>query len=86
MAKTRSTKTGKSAAKSTSKKSTRGRKKSAKSTPEYELPGGFWRQIMAILMLFVAVILIFTWMGDGGDLLNTIDGIIAEWIDRKSVV
>ena len=82
MAKTRSTKTGKSAAKSTGKKSTRGRKKSAKSTPEYELPGGFWRQIMAILMLFVAVILIFTWMGDGGDLLNTTDGIIAEWIGR----
>ena len=48
----------------------------------YEVPGGFWRQIIAILMLFVAVILIFTWMGDGGDLLNTTDGIIAEWIGR----
>lgn len=33
-------------------------------------------------MLFVAVILIFTWMGDGGDLLNTTDGIVAEWIGR----
>lgn len=77
----RSTKT-KTASRGGSKKSTRGRKKSAKSTPEYELPGGFWRQIIAILMLFVAVILIFTWMGDGGDLLNTTDGIVAEWIGR----
>lgn len=82
MAKTRSTKTGKPASKSGAKKSTRGRKKAlAKTTtPEYELPGGFWRQIVAILMLFIAVILIFAWMGDGGELLNTTDGIIKEWI------
>ncbi len=83
MAKTRSTKTGRPAAKSTAKKSTRGRKKTtAKSTPEYELPGGFWRQIIAILMLFVAVVLVFAWMGDGGDLLNATDGILEEWIGR----
>ncbi len=83
MAKTRSTKTGRPASKAGTKKSTRGRKKaSAKATPEYELPGGFWRQILAILMLFLAVVLIFAWMGDGGDLLNTTDGILNEWIGR----
>ncbi len=81
MAKTRSTKTGKTASRSGAKKSTRGRKK-ATSTPAYELPGGFWRQIMAILMLFLAVVLIFAWMGDGGELLNTTDGILNEWIGR----
>ncbi len=75
MAKARSTK-------SKSGKTTRGRKKSAKRAPQHELPGGFWRQIVAIMMLFVAVILIFTWLGDGGDLLNTTDQIFEEWIGR----
>ncbi len=75
MAKARSTK-------SKSGKSTRGRKKNTRKTPQHELPGGFWRQIVAIMMLFVAVILIFTWLGDGGDLLNTTDKIFEEWIGR----
>lgn len=75
MAKARSTK-------SKTGKSTRGRKKSAKKTPQHELPGGFWRQIVAIMMLFLAVILIFTWLGDGGELLNTTDKIFEEWIGR----
>lgn len=71
MAKARSTK-GKGRG-----KSTRGRKKS---TPVHELPGGFWRQIVAILLALVAVFLVLTWMGDGGDILNTIDARLAEWI------
>ena len=79
MAKTRSTKTGRTTTKKGAKKSTRGRKKtSSRSTPEYELPGGFWRQILAILMLLVAVVLIISWMGDGGDLLNVTDNILNE--------
>ncbi len=83
MVKTRSTKTGGAASRKGTKKSTstRGRKKTAK-TAEYELPGGFWRQIVAILMLFVAVVLVFAWMGDGGDLLNATDGILEEWMGR----
>lgn len=82
MAKSRSTKS-KTASRGGSKKSTRGRKKTTRSsTPAYELPGGFWRQIIAILMLFLAVVLIFAWMGDGGELLNTTDGILEEWIGR----
>lgn len=80
MAKTRSTK-AKTSSRGGSKKSTRGRK-SKKSTPQYELPGGFWRQIVAILMLLVAVVLVISWMGDGGDLLNVTDGILNEWIGR----
>ncbi len=82
MAKTRSTKTAKTAGRGGAKKSTRGRKKSAKSAPAYELPGGFWRQILAILMLLIAVVLIVSWMGDGGDLLNVTDNIMKEWIGR----
>ncbi len=37
---------------------------------------------MAILMLLVAVVLIISWMGDGGDLLNVTDNILNEWIGR----
>jgi len=83
MAKTRSTKTGRPASKAGAKKSTRGRKKTTKkSTPEYELPGGFWRQILAILMLLLAVVLVISWMGDGGDLLKVTDNILNEWIGK----
>ncbi len=61
-----------------SKKTSSKRKNSAKSSkarakevaPEHELPGGFWRQIKAVLMLVLAVILIFAWLGDGGPVLN----------------
>ncbi len=69
MAKARSTKSGRGA----KGKSTRGRKKAA---PAHELPGGFWRQIVAILLALVAVFLVLTWMGDGGDLLNSVDGFL----------
>lgn len=80
MANTRSTKSGKTSGRGGSKKSTRGRKSTKKSAPAYELPGGFWRQIVAILMLLVAVVLVISWMGDGGDLLNVTDNILEEWI------
>ena len=40
--------------------------------PEHELPGGFWRQVGAVLLLAVAVILVMTWFGSGGTLLNNI--------------
>lgn len=53
------------------KTTTRGRKKSA---PAHELPGGFWRQIVAILLALVGVFLVLTWMGDGGAFLNSVDG------------
>lgn len=31
---------------------------------------------MAILLALVAVFLVLTWMGDGGDLLNSVDGFL----------
>ena len=62
------------------KKSGRGRTSSrlnAKATkevaPEHELPGGFWRQVVAVLMIALAVFLVFTWFGSGGEFLNGID-------------
>lgn len=60
-------------------KNTRGRKKSA---PAHELPGGFWRQIVAILLALVAVFLVLTWMGDGGEALNSVDGFLSDIIGK----
>ncbi len=60
------------------KKSTRKRKTSARNSRrapkeapiEHELPGGFWRQIVAVLMIAAALFFVFTWFGHGGSALN----------------
>ena len=38
----------------------------------HELPGGFWRQVIALLMIAVAILLVLTWFGSGGSILNII--------------
>ena len=51
----------------------RKRKKSTReAAPEHELPGGFWRQVGAVLLIAIAVILVMTWFGSGGTVLNNI--------------
>ena len=49
------------------KKSTRTRstRKTKEVAPEHELPGGFWRQVIAILMIAISIVLIMTWFGSG---------------------
>ena len=42
--------------------------------PEHELPGGFWRQIIAVLMIALALFFVITWFGHGGTVLNKIHG------------
>ena len=39
---------------------------------EHELPGGFWRQIVAILMIALSLFFVITWFGHGGTVLNEI--------------
>ena len=49
----------------------KGRRRSTREiTPEHELPGGFWRQVCAVLMVAVSIVLVMTWFGSGGTLLN----------------
>ncbi len=52
------------------------KKRKARKTKEvakqHELPGGFWRQVMAVIMIALAVILVITWFGNGGSLLNNV--------------
>ena len=48
-------------------------KKRVKEAPvEHELPGGFWRQTVAVIMIAVAFFCIITWFGQGGTVLNTV--------------
>lgn len=61
--------------KSTKKSAKRTNKKtsSKKEAPvEHELPGGFWRQIVAILMIALALFFVITWFGHGGSALNIV--------------
>ena len=48
------------------------RKSSREVAPEHELPGGFWRQVGAVVLLALAVVLVMTWFGSGGTILNNI--------------
>lgn len=69
MAKTRSTSRAASAKASKSSKGTTTRKRSTTkkkaTTPEYELPGGFWRQVTALLLLVLVVALVYIWLMKG---------------------
>ena len=63
------------------KKSTKSTKKRTKEAPvEHELPGGFWRQITAVLMIALALFFVITWFGQGGTVTNTIHQFIMQGI------
>ena len=48
-------------------------RKTREVAPEHELPGGFWRQVVAVLMIALAVFFVMTWFGSGGEVLNKVD-------------
>ncbi|MBR0372822.1 DUF87 domain-containing protein [Candidatus Saccharibacteria bacterium] len=49
------------------------KKRNKKEAPvEHELPGGFWRQISAVVMIALALFFVITWFGQGGTILNAI--------------
>ena len=62
------------------RKSTRkSSKRTKKEAPlEHELPGGFWRQITAIVMVALALFFVITWFGQGGTVLNEIHKFILK--------
>lgn len=61
------------------RKSTRRTSKRTKEAPvEHELPGGFWRQITAVLMIALALFFVVTWFGAGGTALNVIHNFILQ--------
>ena len=58
--------------KKTSKNKRRSPKNTRDTRPAHELPGGFWRQILAVLLLGIALFAIVTWFGHGGTALSAI--------------
>ena len=62
-------------------KSTKSTKKRTKEAPvEHELPGGFWRQIVAVIMIALALFFVITWFGQGGTITNTVHNFILQGI------
>lgn len=56
-----------------SKKRKSTKRRTKKEAPvEHELPGGFWRQIVAVLMIALATFFVITWFGHGGSALNLV--------------
>lgn len=66
------------------KKTSNTKRRTAKSTrevkPEHELPGGFWRQTAAVLMIALALFFVITWFGHGGSALNVVHDTISQGI------
>ena len=58
--------------KTTKKRSTRSRSRAKEAPIEHELPGGFWHQTFAVIMIALALFFVITWFGQGGTVLNSI--------------
>ena len=57
------------------------RASSKKEAPvEHELPGGFWRQVVAVLMIALALFFVITWFGHGGSALNAVHDAVQQGI------
>lgn len=55
------------------KKRKTSKRRTKKEAPiEHELPGGFWHQIFAVLMIALALFFVITWFGHGGTILNEV--------------
>ena len=64
--------------KSTKKTKKRSKSRAKEAPVEHELPGGFWRQVSAVLMIALALFFVVTWFGQGGTVLNEIHKFILQ--------
>jgi S-DNA-T family DNA segregation ATPase FtsK/SpoIIIE len=51
--------------------------KRSNSQPEHQLPGGFWRQIGAVILIALSLLLVVAWFGAGGPVL--------DWLNEASL-
>lgn len=58
--------------KTSKNRSTRSRSRVKEAPIEHELPGGFWHQTFAVIMIALALFFVITWFGQGGTVLNSI--------------
>lgn len=67
--------------KTTKKRTPAKRASSKREAPvEHELPGGFWRQIFAVLLIALALFFVITWFGHGGSALNAVHDTVQKGI------
>jgi len=52
-------------------------KKSTPSKPQHSLPAGFWSQVGAVMLILLSLLLVVSWFGVGGPVL--------QWIDMATV-
>jgi S-DNA-T family DNA segregation ATPase FtsK/SpoIIIE len=53
------------------KKKTSRKKRSVKSTPQHDLPSGFWSQIGALCLIAVSLLFVVSWFNAGGPVLDS---------------
>jgi DNA segregation ATPase FtsK/SpoIIIE, S-DNA-T family len=61
------------------KKSTR-KKNKAPAAPQHSLPNGFWAQVGAVFMIAISLLLVVTWFGAGGPVLEWLHTTAAQTI------
>jgi len=62
------------------KKRSASRKKSAPQAPQHTLPSGFWRQVWAVLFIVFSLMVILSWFGFGGPVLDGLHKYSVEFI------
>lgn len=58
------------------KKRKNSKKKSASKAPQHIVPGGFWRQVLAVFLILSSILLVVAWFGAGGPLLEWLNNTI----------
>ena len=58
-------------------KKTKEHEKSAPAKPQHSLPAGFWSQVGAVMLILLSLLLVVSWFGVGGPVL--------QWIDMATV-
>ncbi len=60
------------------RKSTRKKTKAAaKNAPQHEVPSGFWKQVGAVLLIVLSILLVVAWFGVGGP--------VMEWLQKAAL-
>jgi S-DNA-T family DNA segregation ATPase FtsK/SpoIIIE len=62
------------------KKSTRKKNNARSSAPQHSLPNGFWAQVGAVFMIAISLLLVVTWFGAGGPILEWLHSSAAQTI------
>jgi S-DNA-T family DNA segregation ATPase FtsK/SpoIIIE len=68
------------------KKSTRKKSNARSAAPQHSLPNGFWAQVGAVFMIAVSILLVVTWFGAGGPILEWLSGSASQTIGYAAYI